>query len=963
MQVKSKLLQGAGNEAKSAGNKPRENSNNGLEGKTVSYKEGQEALEKEERVLGFTLHFWILLATCIGGCVVCAAATVLSVAFATSNRIAYFRQVQFTETGRIQKPVLERSFVQRVIFRHDLNPLFAARSDMAARVAVVSAIFSLPYFVESLGWINDIGFSMQYAVVILCFTVYQDLGTTVSFAWYNFAGTVLPVLNALFMYGWYPQGSSIDGEFSMTWWIGFINFAVFIALMMVLKWPVGIRMFAVSWQAYFSMCFLNPNDTTHFSPGITNILLEGAAVGPLIGTVIGCVASVLCLCFWPGGTTLTALGSAQELAMEVAWSEGNLWRHMIKHYTGKERSVLVDKLQGECEQNRTRLNSLTGCLGANSWWECFDLGRTARIRAHLIESSKKLIFMHDWLRSAVLTMFDEEFEDQHDALMEVVAPQLTKLCDHTSRLLYRTTLAAAEGGVAPLGSTDPEILREDADKVMEAQAELAAAFLAARKQVYGSSIVSTDSISEHFFVTALSLYGQYATQFAEYMMDNKVTTKQTGILSSLYTGMMDMMEFTGWGFTMRSSIGFFLAFFVGYHGLADIILPFNGTPAGTTAYLMASDGAAGSAIMKNIARFQGTAGGSLLGQLIWGTVVWCSIWGTIGGVAAMFIFEYLSMFLYFSSVNFGYVGVLLGAYGAEHLMVGCQSGGDSAANVYSVMQEQMLAIVAVTIGDLLVGNTSPGIAATQTFYSMTETIQSGLREFFCLDRSSEVLLVGDGDIRQKTKSKSYYGFAVIKDVEFHRDSILGDYSMANFIGHEAPLEPRWYRTAWRENLWDAVVESSFKAGSALSVMEYAVWEGASRGLARRAMIVSGTMEANANRLLDRANKVFLLSQKMLTHENEGPLEVSAALTEKMMQESRLELTDGDAEKIISEVMGTLEVPDKLASLSEDDACQLAVVIQMMRNTMMNINQIQDKLFCQPELLAAKDNKKHRAKKA
>ena len=103
--------------------------------------------------------------------------------------------------GHIKKPVFKTGFLQRNVLRADLNPAFAKRADMAIRSAIVCAICATPYYFEPLKFINEHGFSMNYAVVIICFTIYGEMGTTLSLAWYNFAGTVLPTLNVLLMYG------------------------------------------------------------------------------------------------------------------------------------------------------------------------------------------------------------------------------------------------------------------------------------------------------------------------------------------------------------------------------------------------------------------------------------------------------------------------------------------------------------------------------------------------------------------------------------------------------------------------------------------------------------------------------------------------------------------------------------------------------------------------------------------
>merc|ERR1719229_1640681 len=96
--------------------------------------------------------------------------------------------------------------------------------------------------------------------------------------------------------------------------------------------------------------------------------------------------------------------------------------------------------------------------------------------------------------------------------------------------------------------------------------------------------------------------------------------------------------------------------------------PYSSTAAGTTAYLMAAEGKGGSAIMKNVARFQGTGGGTIIGQLLFTTTMTCAWYGSIIGFSVVTFFAF---YLYFSSPSFGYVGLLLAAYGAEHLLLGC----------------------------------------------------------------------------------------------------------------------------------------------------------------------------------------------------------------------------------------------------------------------------------------------------
>mmetsp|Transcript_9364 Transcript_9364/g.24178 ORF Transcript_9364/g.24178 Transcript_9364/m.24178 type:complete len:1018 (+) Transcript_9364:73-3126(+) len=928
---------------------PSKTMNHLLVGKALSRKDAQKRLADTPRILGATRDFWIMWGIVLGGCALCFIATVISVQLAIRCK-AYDLHVNTDKTGAVSKPSIAVSFLQRAVFRADLNPIFAYNADMAMRTAIICAVCSLTYFVEDLKFMNVNSISMQYAVVIICFTVYMDLGTTLSLAWYNLAGTLLPVLNCQIMYGIFPNGSTDGGLYSTVWWAGLINFMVFMLMMMAMKWPVGIRMFAVSWQAYFSMCFLDPEDDTHFSNGATSLMLDGAAVGPLIGTVIGCCLAVLPLAFFPGGTTLSALSTAQDQSIKLAWNEARLWSRMIKYFKGSEKTVLVDRLIGDCDALHHSVTAFSANLGSNSWWECFDMGKPGRVRAHMVQLSEGINYMNDWLRGGVFAMKNEDFQDDHDKLMAAVGPQLERLADTTGVLLYRSALAAADGGVAPHGRMSSELLQKDIDDVNDAQRELSFAFVKARNAQYGSEGLTDDAVSEHFFLFAISLYAQYTTEFADYLISGEVCTPTTGLLGSAWQSMKDMCTLTGWGFFARSSIGFFLAFYLGFRGLSGILDPYNANVAGTTAYLMASDGAAGSAIMKNIARFQGTAGGTIIGQLLWSVCISCTWRGNVMGFMSVLVLELLSMYLYFASASFGYVGVLLGAFGAQHIMVDCaHNSGNSKADIYSVIEEQMLAILCVTLGDLLVGNTSPGFMATSCYHNVTEVITQGFGEFLCLDRGREVLL---SESRLAGVPK-FYNITDVKDVEYHRDAVLKHLGAAKSVGKEAPLEPRWFRTPWRTALWMDMMQTASNLGICLAIMEYAVWRGEAAGAVRRALITSPAMTQIAKDMHARTDFLFVLAKKLMTHENEGPFGVSSGLIEKTRQQKLLELNASNLQDIIKDVSKQVKKSELPAMLTQDEGCQLGVVILMTQNMMITINSLENAIFGQKELLSAK----------
>merc|ERR1719236_4113 len=59
----------------------------------------------------------------------------------------------------------------------------------------------------------------------------------------------------------------------------------------------------------------------------------------------------------------------------------------------------------------------------------------------------------------------------------------------------------------------------------------------------------------------------------------------------------------------------------------------------------------------------------------------------------------------------------------------------------------------------------------------------------------------------------------VKDVRFHHALILTKLAEAETLGDEAKKEPRFYRTPWRERLFEHAVKAGFKIRMHLCVME------------------------------------------------------------------------------------------------------------------------------------------------
>ena len=232
--------------------------------------------------------FWVVFAACFLGLMGCF---LLIVGVSEHNTRGWRKRFAKDEELALAKPSDSLSCAQREVFRGSrYGASFAFHVDLAWRGALVTFFCAATYGANCLNWWQRQGWSMSYVVVIVVFTLYKDLGSTVVLAWTGFYGTLLPVLNCWLIFYFFPDGVKTDETWTKVF--GWVDFLVFVLLMFGLGFATNGKMYALSWQAYFSMCFLNPFDQTLFSQGL-DVQLHAAETSALTGTIIGCIFALL----------------------------------------------------------------------------------------------------------------------------------------------------------------------------------------------------------------------------------------------------------------------------------------------------------------------------------------------------------------------------------------------------------------------------------------------------------------------------------------------------------------------------------------------------------------------------------------------------------------------------------------------------------------------------------------------
>ncbi|CAE8628312.1 unnamed protein product [Polarella glacialis] len=697
----------------------------------------------------------------------------------------------------------------------------------------------------------------------------------------------------MFRYSCYPNG--VNEVYDSAWAFAVMDSFVFCAIFLFFDFDAGTRMCALSFHVGCTAAFLDPDTEDIYSEGIRNMDISAGDIGPLVGAIIGYILALLIIGPAIQGNIKSGLAHAQETAIKLAWHEGQLWTGIVKYFRGSDQTIEVDYLVQQAFLAQERTAQLNANLG-NSWWECFDSGRTGLIRGHLLELHERMSYMNDWLRGLGVAMQSEDFGAEHDALMSKVSASMLRLNSCTADLLYHSCCLA-------IGGYSPELDSYQLDEDVKAPKAFKEAFEQGRKEVYKSDMLAEDSIEEHFVAFALSSYADYVEMLAEDVLSGS-KVKRVSIMQSTIDGIKSIPCLNpDHGYMVRCFVAFFGSAFIGYVGVPGLMKPYSAGVASTAAILISSSGGTGSAIVSNMNRFLGIAGGSVLGSVLHALAVPCTPWAPLSGFVMAFIYLGISFFTKFKPPNYGFIGMLSAIFALKQLFKPCGQDESIGRAEFESLQTQMLAIFVSTAADVFIGNQSAGHLACHSYKELLHTVLESSRDAF--DPKKPI----DADRRA------------------FRGKLVGQYAQAELIGHEATIEPRIYRLPWNGSFYDKLVEQSYQDTVNSGLLRFAIVEVERNPKLKpllEAMTSSPAAKAIIHEIYARGTLSVALAVAVMKKDSmsalRAPLKVCKALTAEMPKPLDLDLNAAMLD-ILAEVNGGI-AKSKLSSAkaSEDGYC-------------------------------------------
>jgi len=687
----------------------------------------------------------------------------------------------------------------RLFLRH-LNPGFADDYELAFRGAFFVIFVGIPLLVwqhevEILHIIIREGLFTSSAVVYFIYTLYKSVGETVMFAWGGIAGTSLAVLNIWVLYGFFPVGVSEHAS-GMAFWVGLVDGTLFVIALLWLNVGMNTAVFGLSTWVYFWMAFLEPTPD-EFSTAF-QINFKRTAINCFLQCTAGCVIAILASLFpYPRYSLLKATASVSDIDehLQRTWTNMRLgFEHGTLDENSEVRSrvdnvMLVEKY---IKKIRSQVGTLRGDLEI-AWWECFGFGSRQQIRLMIYRYETALYTSYDIL-AGISTVVSTNPSKHRGEMLRLLSGHTDELVKCGSELMAKCAAAAIDGVIDDDEAASLKASIEITEKAIE---ELTTEFGKAKTSL-GCPGFSKDLVDEHIFFFGVCSFASLASSYAKDALAHRDGTKtlesfdgDSGFTFGVFNPDV-LFEPSHVNYVLRNGLAILIGFAIGFKGYAQIVSAYNAEIAGIMSLLLSKF--IGSAMTKNLGRLQGVVLGTIVGQTFYQLFGWCTWWGTLLSFATLFGWVYLTLFVYYNSKQYSFLGVLLAAFGASNMLKSCMAEGFKPETAYGTIVSTVLAIAMMLAIDIILSSERAADMAHASLQGALVGLKKAVVTHFDKDD---------------------------KKLNFSKDSIMPDINNAVAVSLEADNEPRFYRVPWNMELFGYCTECIRSCRFCVSLMEMA----------------------------------------------------------------------------------------------------------------------------------------------
>jgi uncharacterized membrane protein YgaE (UPF0421/DUF939 family) len=662
------------------------------------------------------------------------------------------------------------------LFLKDVNPNFGDAMEVASRGACFVVICALPFILpnEVCPKCQKLIASEYYTstcVVYFIYTLYLHTGDTIHFAQGGIGGTIMAVLNCWLMQGFMPGG--YHPLWPERWYFGIVWGISFVFLVLWLNFDDITRIFALSTFVWYWMAFLEPGFNWGFARNF-QVRMDGVAFKELAIAFIGCfIAGVAGFVPYPIFAHRKARNISKSMVEQIFMAK----KDFLKYYSGDHSdSMAVKVLSTELEAIRAQVDKLPGLLDS-AWYESFG-NRKWVIQRRMMRRYKEYVSTTcDRLANLFLVCLSETFDDQHNELMAVIEEPMHRVVDYNAEVLTSCVEILFAGKMHEDWAKRAEVNIALSEKAVE---DLTDAFTNERdtldKNVVGGSMSGENVVGItlcKFTEMTKDFYG-HLQMIAEGTEKEQRSWRQgDGALGLFEPDLLFGKDHLMW--VLRNSLSIILSFFIGLHGYNRYIQSYNANIAGTVSVLLSSF--AGSAALKNLGRLQGVVIGIVLGNLLYALFGWCYWWAHLCVAVVLYLWSLIGLFMYYHSVNYSTVGLLLVVFGSKSLLNKC-SNELTDPKGYKQIVDVTVAVVVMTIVDNLLSPARASDLAKKAFHDAYMPLIASLNDLFD---------------KKEPRVRRQMG------------ALLRVINKAQLMGDEASLEPRFWRNPWPQTSFNVAV--------------------------------------------------------------------------------------------------------------------------------------------------------------
>lgn len=726
-----------------------------------------------------------------------------------------------------------RDAIGRFFLSHR-NPEFANNAELTSRAAFFVVVLSMPFVFprhlsQDLDYLMDNGMFSQSVVIFFMLNLNKTTGETIMNVVCGLRGTMISIGITWLLYFLFPDGVTENSNENV-FYAGVSVGILFVCAMFFLNFESSTTIFAVSSFIHFWMAFLQPGEDNFQCPFTRGFHLVGnVGINNIITVAFGGLLCISVTFFpYPRWSLQNGRFHAQELVHQLP----GLWRAAAEFYMqAQPNHYQADKIYRRLHRMSKLTTNLDGEI-AHSWYECFGSRRRHRVRRVLSALNK--VNMENYERvystSFVITAYPE-WNAMHGEAVKLIEPAVNNLINETEVLLNVCLESAFDGKLTEVEDT---AIRKMIRSVRKADEALRGTFEIARDSLtHGASGSEKIHMSfnmlcvEHMFLLNIGAFSRLAREFATDLVEEKRDPKvfpavdELPSISSLWdTSVILDMAHLNWA--LRGVLSIIVGFVIGYTGYTDLVHQFDASVAATVTVLQTKS--IGTSVVKNLGRIQGVVLGSFAGQILRSVSASCDPLGVASLTSTIFFYACCTLFVYYGTKEYSSIACLMAAFGCRELMGGgCDEGEIDKVGSYDKICSMVVGVLIITIFDLVI---HPGRSSDVACKAMESTLDTVLKAIKVHFDSNEL------------------------KIHFHREDLANIISEAQDTSVECSREPRFWRTEWREDVYQDCLKSARRIRYILAALEYTLAQGTDDGKVKNEVIVQMLNSSSFGKLTD-----------------------------------------------------------------------------------------------------------------